>query len=492
MTTELTLENDIFDGTESNDTILGLNGNDILRGLEGNDILNGNQDNDRIFGNQGNDTLYGGKNDDIVMGGKDNDQVFGDLGNDTLWGDDADDLVFGGLGDDLVYGNRGNDLLTGNEGDDTIYGGKDNDTLFGDSGDDLLSGDLGNDLLFSDEGIDTIEGGLGNDIFVLEEKFAANAIQESDVIQDFSNGRDKIGLTNGLVFGQLAISVGVSEFLGDTIIQEKNTGRYLAVLKNVDSTTIDESDFTTDLTPVGSSDQTDQEEVIDPTSGEDSLSFELAEYGFAEGGAGGSLTITVQRDGPARGIATIDYITVEGTARAGSDFDATGGNLIFNPGEFTKTFDVTIREDFIREGEESFSVQLRNPFGSAVIGTPDTATIAIIDNEDLPAVQFSSDNYSVSETDGSANITVTVNSVSETPFTVDYGTRDRTATLTDNDYQEATGTLNFLPGQTTQSFSVPILTDNIDDPNETITLFLINPSNGATLGSPTDAILTIL
>lgn len=489
MTTELTLGDDIFEGTESDDTILGLNGNDILNGLEGDDILNGNQDNDQVFGDLGNDTLYGGKNNDIVRGGTGDDQVFGDLGNDTLWGDEDNDFVSGGLGNDVIYGNRGSDRLTGNEGDDSVYGGKDNDTLFGDSGNDLLSGDLGNDLLFSDEGTDTIEGGLGNDIFVLQDKFAANTIDSSDVIQDFAKGRDKIGLSSDLDFGQLAISPGVREFLGDTIIQEKNTGRYLAVLKNVDSSTLEESDFTTDLTPVGSS---DPEVEQDPTSVEDTVSFQLDEYGASEGGAGGFLTITVERDGPARGIASIDYVTVEGTARAGSDFNATGGNLIFNPGELTKTFDITIREDFIREAEESFSVELRNPFGSTAIGTPDSTTIFITDNDELPQVQFTSSDYTVNETDGTADITVSVNGVSETPFTVEYGTRDRTATLADNDYQEAAGTLNFSPGQTSQSFTVPILSDNLDDPNETIALFLINPSSAATLGSPTDATLTIL
>lgn len=486
MTTLLTLENDIFEGTESDDTILGLNGDDFLTGLEGDDILNGNQGNDRVFGQVGNDTLYGGKDNDIVRGGIGDDQVFGDLGNDTLWGDEGNDLVSGGLGNDVLYGNRENDLLNGNEGDDTIYGGKDNDTLFGDSGDDFLSGDLGNDLLFSDEGTDTLQGGLGNDIFVLQEKFAANSIEESDVIQDFADGRDKIGLSNNLDFGQLAISPGVREFLGDTIIQEKNTGRYLAVLKNVDSSDLDEEDFTTDLTPLGS---TDPEQEADPTVGEDTLSFELDEYIVSEGG---SLTITVERNGPARGIASVDYVTVEGTARSGSDFIATGGNLIFNPGEFTNTFNVTIQEDLIRELTESFSVELRSAFGSGQIGSPDSTTIVIADNDDLPEVEFSSSDYTVNETDGSAEITVTVSSFSDIPFTVNYGSRDGTATVADGDYQVAAGTLNFVPGQTTQSFTVPILSDDLDDPNETLTLFLTNPSSGVNLGSLTDATLTIL
>jgi Ca2+-binding RTX toxin-like protein len=329
MTIQLTLGNDIFDGTESDDTILGLDGNDIIRGLDDNDVTYGNQGNDQIFGDLGDDTLYGGKEDDIAQGGTGNDYVFGDLGNDTLWGDDGDDLVFGGLGNDLIYGNRGNDVLYGNEGDDTLYGGKENDTLFGASGNDFLSGDLGNDVLFGDEGTNTISGGSGNDIFVLQRKFAATTLDTSDVIVDFTKGQDKIGLTGDLTFEELAIYGGVREYLGDTIIQDKNSGRFFALLKNVDSTTLTASDFTTNLTPVGSP---DPEQVLDPTVGEDTLSFEIEESGFEEGGTTGTVTITVQREGPARGIALVDYATVEGTARAGSDFQATGGSLIFNPG----------------------------------------------------------------------------------------------------------------------------------------------------------------
>ncbi len=72
-----------------------------------------------------------------------------------------------------------------------------------------------------------------------------------------------------------------------------------------------------------------------------------------------------------------------------------------------------------------------------------------------------------------------------------YGTRERTATA-GLDYVETSGILSFIPGQTIQSFTVPILQDDIDDPNETIALFLTNPSRGAILGTPVDATLTIL
>ncbi len=488
MTIQLTPGNDIFDGTDSDDTILGLEGNDIIKGLEGNDVIYGNQGKDQIFGGLGDDTLYGGKDDDIVQGGAGNDYVFGDLGNDTLWGDDGDDFVFGGLGNDLIYGNRGSDVLYGNEGDDTLFGGRENDTLFGGRGNDFLSGDLGNDVLFGDEGTNTLKGGSGNDIFVLQRKFTATTLNRSDVILDFTKGQDKIGLAGDLTFEELAIYGGVREYLGDTIIQDKTTGRYFAVLKNVDSTTLTASDFTTNLTPVGSP---SPEQVTDPTAGEDTLSFEVSEYGIEEGGLTDTFKIEVKREGPARGIALVDYVTVEGTARPGSDFQATGGTLIFDPGELTQTIAVRVLDDLIREPDETFFVELRNAAGSAIIGEPSRTAVVIVDNDGLPQVQFTNSFYTVNETDEEAIITVMANGVSETPFTVEYGTRERTATA-GLDYVETSGILSFIPGQTIQSFTVPILQDDIDDPNETIALFLTNPSRGAILGTPVDATLTIL
>ena len=53
------------------------------------------------------------------------------------------------------------------------------------------------------------------------------------------------------------------------------------------------------------------------------------------------------------------------------------------------------------------------------------------------------------------------------------------------------GTLIFSPGQTSQSFNVPIIGDTTDEPNETILLGLSTPVN-ALIGTPSAATLTIL
>ena len=61
--------------------------------------------------------------------------------------------------------------------------------------------------------------------------------------------------------------------------------------------------------------------------------------------------------------------------------------------------------------------------------------------------------------------------------TVDYGTRDGTATA-GSDYTETTGTLTFAPGEDEQTVSVPIEDDAVEDDGETFTLMLSNASGG--------------
>jgi hypothetical protein len=104
-------------------------------------------------------------------------------------------------------------------------------------------------------------------------------------------------------------------------------------------------------------------------------------------------------------------------------------------------------------------------------------------------VSFSAAPYSAGEGAGTATITVGLSPAASGEVTVDYATSDGTATA-GADYTAATGTLTFNPGVTSQTFTVPILDDTVDEANETVNLALSNPVN-ATLGTPGAATLTI-
>jgi|GEM_PF-1161412 len=105
-------------------------------------------------------------------------------------------------------------------------------------------------------------------------------------------------------------------------------------------------------------------------------------------------------------------------------------------------------------------------------------------------IQFSSSTYSVGEDSANATITVKRSNGSKKTVSVDYATSNGTAAA-GSDYTAASGTLTFASGVITQTFSVEITNDTVKENNETINLILSNPQNGARLGSPVSAVLTI-
>ncbi|HEX8144317.1 MAG TPA: Calx-beta domain-containing protein [Pyrinomonadaceae bacterium] len=75
-----------------------------------------------------------------------------------------------------------------------------------------------------------------------------------------------------------------------------------------------------------------------------------------------------------------------------------------------------------------------------------------------------------------ATFTVTLSAASTSAVTVKYDTANGTAT-TGSDYQAATGTLTFAPGQTTQTINVAVNGDTAPEPDETFAVNLSNPTN---------------
>ena len=79
-----------------------------------------------------------------------------------------------------------------------------------------------------------------------------------------------------------------------------------------------------------------------------------------------------------------------------------------------------------------------------------------------------------------ANFTVT-RSGGSAAFAVNFSTFNGTATTADNDYAANSGTLNFGAGATTKTISVTIKGDIKFEPNQTFTVNLSGPTNGATI-----------
>jgi hypothetical protein len=224
--------------------------------------------------------------------------------------------------------------------------------------------------------------------------------------------------------------------------------------------------------------------IVDEFSG---VQFSAATYDVNEGA--GSATITATLDMASAVVVTVDYTASGGTATAGSDYVVASGTLTFPVGVTTQTFSVTVIDDDVDEvAQETVNLTLSNP-GNAELGTPTSAVLRIQDNDPPPTVQFSPSVFAQNEHGANAVIGVELSAPSAFLITVDYATSNGTATA-GSDYLATSGTLTFTPGTTTQSFSVSILDDALDEPNETVNLSLSNPVS-AVVGTPAST-LTIV
>jgi hypothetical protein len=180
---------------------------------------------------------------------------------------------------------------------------------------------------------------------------------------------------------------------------------------------------------------------------------------------------------------TVNYATANGTASAGSDYTAASGTLTFVPGEQSKTIAILVSGDTAVEPDETFTVGLSGASG-ATIGTG-SATGTIV-NDDVVVPSISISNTSVTE-GNTANVTATftvqLSAATTRTVTVNWATSAGTATA-DVDYVSANGTVTFPAGTTTQTISVTVRPDTLDENNETFTVTLSNPGNG-TIGTAT-------
>jgi hypothetical protein len=121
-----------------------------------------------------------------------------------------------------------------------------------------------------------------------------------------------------------------------------------------------------------------------------------------------------------------------------------------------------------------------------------------ITSVDPGSLQFSSATYSISENAGPAIVTVTRTGGTDGTVSVNYATSNGTATggasctASGVDYITTSGTLTFLNGETSKTFSVTICDDSLVEPDETINYTLSGPTNGATIGTPGTAVQTIV
>jgi Calx-beta domain/FG-GAP-like repeat/Domain of unknown function (DUF4214) len=214
----------------------------------------------------------------------------------------------------------------------------------------------------------------------------------------------------------------------------------------------------------------------------------IGDVTLAEGDAGAKqASFNVSLSAASGKPISISYATADGTAVAGTDYQAAAGTVTFSPGQTTRTISVAVNGDTGVEPDETFFVNLSNPVN---VTLSDAQGQGVITDDDTVLLQFSQATYAASEGGHFVNVNVTRAGGASLTVGVDYATSDGTASER-NDYATALGTLRFGPGETSKSFDVLITDDAFQEPDETVNLTLSNPTGGAILGARPTATVVI-
>jgi hypothetical protein len=223
---------------------------------------------------------------------------------------------------------------------------------------------------------------------------------------------------------------------------------------------------------------------------------QFVETSFSVNEVNASAVVTIERIGGGGQTVEVSYASGGGTATAGADYQPVSGTLTFSPGVLSRNISVGLINDSVDEPDESVQLALDQPTAGAILGPQWEAVITVLDDDPPPGCQpgiFSFVNNTGNVGEGAATAALVVQRHNGTcgQAGVSYITADGSATA-GQDYTLASGNLIFAQDVQSQTFQIPILDDDLVEGNETLTLTLNAPTDGAELGSPHTVVLTLL
>ncbi len=122
----------------------------------------------------------------------------------------------------------------------------------------------------------------------------------------------------------------------------------------------------------------------------------IADTSVVEGDAGSSqMSFTVSLSDDSAQTVTVTYRSIDGTARAGVDYQSVNGSLSLNPGQVSGQIPVTVFGNAVEQGDRSFTVELSAPVNANLLDALATGTIL---DDDAPPALFGLDTRPVNAT----------------------------------------------------------------------------------------------
>jgi len=211
-----------------------------------------------------------------------------------------------------------------------------------------------------------------------------------------------------------------------------------------------------------------------------SISLSAASVGVAQGT--GSVRLVVRRSGGSA-ATSVKYATLDGSARAGSDYSAKTGTLSWAAGDMTSRAVSIALGKTAFSGTRSFSFVLSSPGSGAVLSSPSVATVNIAGAATPGSLGLTASSYTVLQSAGSLSVSVARSGGSAGAVSVKYATANGSA-LGGIDFSATTGTLNWAAGDSApKTIRVPLLSLPPFTGSRSFTLKLSNPAGGALLAT---------
>ena len=225
-----------------------------------------------------------------------------------------------------------------------------------------------------------------------------------------------------------------------------------------------------------------------------SASFAAVSQSVSRGEASGDISFRLELDRGSLLPTQVSY-RVELTDASDDDFgnlDAT--SVIFSPRQTATDITLSITDDDIYEGNESFNIYLINAL-PANIGTSNRASGTIIDNETLPQLTITTTTPSINEGE-TAIYTVSAGSTTSIPITFDWNLAYDNISTSDlaannNDFIEYRGSGIIRVGETETTIELEANDDNIYEVDEKFRIVLSNVVGAVTTTTTTSVINTI-
>lgn len=94
-----------------------------------------------------------------------------------------------------------------------------------------------------------------------------------------------------------------------------------------------------------------------------------------------SISLNVRRYDSLHTTATVQYATVDGTAKANVDYEPLTGKITFEPGESVKTITIPVINNAVKDGIRTFQLVISSPSSNAQLGVKTVTNLNIRDDD---------------------------------------------------------------------------------------------------------------